>query len=270
MTRVKTDVDTYGSRLSLDTLFYAVDKIKKGAVADRVLEASYSYLEVAFLAQMIKDANSGTRKLTHVFDYGSDGGLGNPLWKLVQKEQGKEIFIGYTFIDSNKPVPHDPELQGIQTSTHIFRKKAELMESAEGVIIERKDAVWLVYINRHKGAGTVEKNQPGFSKGSATFHKGPSYIYESGGGKFRNNFDNAFFTWWSFGASKEEALDFLSNKLTRQVAVQAARWASVKRVVGRHKGTITNPNTSAEAKRNAEKMIQDIRKQWKGAKRAQL
>ncbi|ASZ74890.1 hypothetical protein FDI69_gp076 [Rhodococcus phage Trina] len=268
MTTVTASVDTYGAEVSIGTLYYAIEKIKKGAINDPVLDAAFTYLEAAFLAHVREEA-SGKRRLTHVFDYGVDGGLGNPLWKLVKSGTKANIVVGYTFIESDNPVPIPEELQGKITSQHIFREKAQILESAAPVIIARKNAKWLVYINHRAGAGFVD-NTPGFTKGNTTFHKGASYIERAGGGKFQNQFDNEFFTWWSLSAGKEATLDFLANKLTRQVAVQSARFASAKRRVAIYRGKAAKPDATPEAKAKAEAMIQEITKQWKGTRRAQL
>lgn len=271
MIGVTARVDTYDAEVSVETLYWAVDKIRKGALTDQVLEAAYEHMDKRFMAHMIAAAES-RRNLRHVFDWPNDGaeGLGAPLFKTIMGGKGSKRVVSYVFLESRNYVPIREELQPYNLKRHIFHEKARIFETGESVIIERKpETKWLVYINEHRNAGFTERGGFVDDQGT-TFSKGPSYIERTGGHKFKNNFANEFFIWWTSEAGGGTSLEYLANNLTRQVSVQTARFASAKRRVASLRGAMNRKNATPEAKRRAEQAINAIKMQWRKDRRDRL
>lgn len=267
---VKTHVDTYDAEVSVETLYHAVQKIKKGAMTNPVLDASYDYLNVRFYKDMHALAIS-RRNLRHVYEWPSEWrgeDIGRPLFHTLMAGKGKARYVTFNFTESTKPVPVRPELQGLVSGKHIFREKARIFESGEAVTINRKPGnEWLIFINEHKGAGYGSGESRVNESTGATMSKGPSEIVDSGNGKFKNQFQTAFFTWWTTQAGAGAHTDELANRLTRQTAIQLARFSSVKSRIAGYRGIINKKDATPEAKKNAEEAINAILMLWKKERR---
>lgn len=256
---LKTTVDAYDARVSIKSLYEATQMIRRGALTDDVIKASFRVMDKQFNLHVAAQA-AARGDLSHVFDWNMVGSQAGRLWQTKLVGRGSNRSVLYAFLPSKKKVPFDPELEGLLRRRHVFKRKAEVFEHGEPVTISPKYAKFLVYINRHNGAGYVEGNGKVFKKNGITFTTRTSNVVNPGGDKFRGKFSAEFVRFWS----NPKPIDELAQELGRSTAVQYARAASSRKRMANYKAKLTDP--TPEARRRAETAIANLKKQMRGKK----
>lgn len=252
-------IDSHDARVSIRTLYEATQMIRRGALTNDVIMASYRVMDRKFNAYMSVQA-SGRSDLTHMFDWGMQGSNVGRLWQTRIAGQGSSKVVYFVFLPSKKKVPFDPELEGVLKRRHVFKRKAEVFENGEAINISPRYAKFLVYINRHRGAGTTDPAGKGFKRGNITFTTRTSVIERAANGMYQGRFTAEFLNFWNNIGTPTEVAD----ELSKSTAVQMARAASSRKRLGQYQAKLSDP--SPEAKAKAQRAITNIKKQMRGKK----
>ncbi len=256
MARLKMDINTYEARVSIRTLYEATQMVRKGALTNDVITATFRIYDTKFNQYMAGAAKKG---MSHMYDWGMVGSPTGRLWKTIIGGTGAGKIASFQFVNSKKKVPHDPGVPQLRRR-HVFKKKAEMMEKGETVNISPKYAKMLAYINRHKGAGGVDE-EPGsksFQKGGITFTQRTSTILLANG-KFEGKFNAAFIAFWTSLGPKQQIADFLA----KSTSFHMARAAATRKRMSMQQGKATAMSSTPEAKRRAEQAIAGIKRDMK-------
>lgn len=255
----RTSVDSYDARVSIRSLYEATQLIRRGALTDDVIKAAYRVMDRKFNAHMAAQA-AARDDLTHVFDWGLIGSPSGRLWKTNLEGRGSNRSVYFIFLPSRRKVPFDPQLDDVLRRRHVFKRKAEIFEHGEEVTISPRYAKFLVYINRHKGAGYTnsDSDDKTYRKGKITFTTRTSVINQAGNGKFQGRFTAEFIRFWSSLDNTAQ----LADELGKSTSVQYARAAGAKKRMARYQSKLNDP--SAEARSRANAAIQNIKKQMRG------
>lgn len=254
---LKGKVDSHEARVSIRTMYEATQMIRRGALTNDVITASYRVMDRKFNAYMSVQS-SGRSDLTHMFDWGMRGSNAGRLWQTKLAGQGSNKVVFFVFLPSKKKVPFDPELEGKLKRRHVFKRKAEVFENGESISISPRYAKFLVYINRNRGAGSTEPGGKGFKQGNITFTTRTSVIDRAANGMYQGRFTAEFLNFWNNLGSPTEVAD----ELSKSTAVQMARAASARKRLGQYQSKLSDP--SPEAKARAQKAIANIKKQMRG------
>lgn len=260
---INVEIDTYEARVSIRTIYEATQMIRRGALTEQVINASFGVMDKDFNRYMAAAAANDSMHLSHMFDWGMIGSPSGRLWKTKMLGTQSNRQVAFSYLPSRKKVPLDPEAG--TKRRHVFTHKAMVFENATVVRISPKQAKYLAFINRSKGAGSMEgpgrvfqnKDRSGNVYGP-TFSQKTSVI-KAGNGQFEHKFTTAFVAFWNAPNAQLEAI---AEKLARSTAVQLARRASAQGRVANY--TNKMKDAGPEAKSRAAKAIKTIEASMKG------
>lgn len=262
---INTEIDTYEARVVIRTIYEATQMIRRGALTEQVINASYTVMDKEFNRYIAAAASARGAHLSHMFDWGMIGSPSGRLWKTTMIGGGANRQVAFTYLPSRKKVPLDPDAG--TKRRHVFTHKAKVFENADTVRISPKQAKYLAFINRSKGAGTMEGSGRVFqNRDSSGSPFGPTFsqmtsVIRAGNGKFEHKFTTAFLAFWNAPNSQLEAI---ADKLSRSTAVQLARKSSANARVANY--TNKMKDAGPEAKARATKAIKTIKASMKGVK----
>lgn len=255
--KLSVDMDMYPVQVVAQTLWEATEMVRRGALTNDVMGASYKIADAEFNKHMAIEATRDNSKLKHVFDW-QQTGVGPRLWKTFMTGNNSNRIITFSFLPSTRKVPFPEPLKDKLKRKHVFYNKAKVLEDADNVVIRRKKAKALVFL----ASDGITSEQQGYyrNRNGVAFTKGPISMI-AGGGYYKNAFQNAFIAWWSSDLGAGGVTEVLANQLGESFAFQAARVAAAKKRAATYQKTIASKDATPEAKKRAEEMIKAIRSQ---------
>lgn len=262
---IETQIDTYEARVAIRTIYEATQMIRRGALTEQVIGAAYGVMDKDFNRFMAASAAGRGSHLTHMFDWGMIGSPSGRLWKTKMIGGGGTREVVFSYLPSKKKVPLDKEAG--TKRRHVFTHKARVFENASIVRISRKQAKYLAFVNRSKGAGHMEGPGKVFQYRDRTGNAfGPTFsqktsVIKAGNGQFEHKFTTAFVGFWNAPNSELQAI---ADKLSRSTAVQIARKTSAQGRMANYANKMKD--AGPEARSRAAKAIKTIQTSMKGAR----
>ena len=182
----------------------------------------------------------------HMFEWGAaENSEASRLWKTLFIPGTYTIIFEYK--PSTRQVPVHADLEATTTYRHVFIEKAKTLEEAPPVIIERDQSKWLRWHWESRGkspdSGASSDSPIIYGKNGIAITKGPIMLEQAGGGRYKNNFTNAFLMFWATGGAgtMEEVKRTLQHSVTMRMAMEAsltrnAKIVPLKRSRAGHKG----------------------------------
>jgi hypothetical protein len=261
---INVEIDTYEARVSIRTIYEATQMIRRGALTEQVINASFGVMDKDFNRYVAALAATKSAHLSHMFDWGMIGSPSGRLWKTKMIGSQSNRVVVFSYLPSKKKVPLDPEAG--TRRRHVFVHKAQAFENATVVRISPKQAKYLAFINRSKGAGRMEGQGKVFQRTDDSGRPfGPTFsqktsVIKAGNGQFEHKFTTAFVSFWNAPNSQLQAI---ADKLARSTSVQLARRASAQNRVANY--TNKMKDAGPEARARAQKAINTIKTSMKGA-----
>lgn len=261
---VTSDMNMYPAEVAVQTLWQAAEMVRKGALTNQIMQAAYERADRQFNEDTaVAAASSKDGYLSHVFDFGGTQGVGPRLWKTIMAGNGSYRTVSFVLLPSRRKVPIPEELQPWIEDSYVFKNKADYLESAKPVTVRLRKKKVLVFLrDSAQGRAYMASGRAKLPKGAqysnVAFSKGPVYIRQSEDGKYKNQFYNHFVTWWATMGQREvgEVAEFLEKSFT----VRSARTAAARTRIEKARKTAVSKSATPEAKRRAEKIIADVRR----------
>lgn len=258
-------VTTHGQIDILYGMEDALSQISRGALHNEVIETVYQVMSRRFYRLMDAEYQKGGSDIRHMYEWNSEPG--NPAHRLWVNLLVDKKAVAFEFRESRQRVPIDPRLDHVESTDHVFRRKAEVFEKAEPVRISPKNVMFLRWYDDRPyeyGASMVEFKD----KRANTVFSSESEIYQSGGGAFTNEFSNQFAIFWATAGVQGTAdlSRVLHGSVYFRKAIQesAHRRTTIKQLRGM-RGTqrriLSDGRTGPKAKAAAKEMLGAIKKE---------
>lgn len=269
--QIQTDSNIDAAIDLLGTYDAILTSINGGALNEELIVSAKYVADIRFNKYAWKLSKT---ELAHMFEWGaSENSEASRLWKT--------LFIPgtYTIIFEYKPsvrqVPVHPDLEDTTIYRHVFAQKAQTLEEAPPVIIERDQSEWLRWHWESRGkspdSGASSDSPIIYGKNGIAITKGPVILEEAGGGRYKNKFTNAFLMFWATGGAgtMEEVRKTLQRSVSMRMAMEAsltrnAKITSLKRKRAGHKGVMNSSRYSPKTRDRAKKAIRDINRELRG------
>lgn len=276
-------VDMKYDKLPIDIIVEALNQAGNSMYTNDMLKTAVMITSDKFEKVLAaKFESNQIKNYSHVFEPGTKNPLAkvNQLWQIAWASKsygnlGSTAMITYTFRDSQRKVGLDDDQkawdargEGRPFTRHVFRKRAEILESGATVRVTPGGSRGQFLSNREN----PEKASLAFSKGSGEglhYQKTSMDIDFSAGkksGKLMGSFSTLFNTWWlAFG---NQSATTIARSYRRNFDYQIKRM----QVLESRKMTISKKldasNTSATSKRKAKAMLDQINRELKGLRRS--
>lgn len=210
-------------------------------------------------------------ELAHMFEWGAtENSEVNRLWRTFFIPGTYHITFEYKL--SKKQAPVHPDLESTTSYRHVFAEKARVLEEAPPVIIERKDSAWLRWHWKSRGSspdsGASSDSPIIYNDNGIAITKGPIMLEQAGGGRYKNNFQNAFLMFWATGGAgtMEELRSTLQRSVSMRMAMEASltrnkKIVQLKRSRAGKKGVMNSSHYSPQTRQNAKRAIRDINRE---------
>ena len=264
MLNLDASVTTGGQVDMLHAYDKALTDISKGALRTEVVQAVYGVMSRRFNRIVQSELSSPDSNLKHMVEWNTKGI--NPKDRLWYTE-----IIGQTvkwhFKQSSRNVPIDPRLENVRSTNHVFREKARVFERGEPVRIKPVQMKFLRWYDDRPyqyGSSLISHKN---DKTSNVFAY-ESEIYEPGGGKYVNQFDNRFAIFWATAdaqTSGELSRVLQGSKYFRGAVETSVHRAttiqSLKKMRATQRSIFGNGRNSGQVRAQAKEMIVEIQKE---------
>lgn len=269
--QIKTDSNIGAAIDLLGTYDAILTSINGGALNEELIVSAKHVADIRFNKYAWTLSKT---ELAHMFEWGaSENSEASRLWKTLFVPGTYTITFEYK--PSTRQVPVHSDLEATTTYRHVFVEKAKTLEEAPPVIIERDQSQWLRWHWGSRGkspdSGASSDSPIIYGKNGIAITKGPVMLEEAGGGRYKNNFTNAFLMFWATGGAgtMEEVRRTLQRSVSMRMAMEAsltrnAKIVALKRSRAGHKGVMNSSRYRPETQRNAKKAIKDINRQLRG------
>jgi len=262
MLNVDASVTSNGQVDILHAYDDALTQISKGALKKEVIGSVYRVMDKRFNKMIQADLASEDSKFTHMVEWNTHGGTpASRLWVTVLVGEA----VTFEFRESTTQVPIDPRLENVVSTDHVFRKKAEVFEKGTKVTIRPQQMRFLRWYD----------DRPYQYGSSLVTHKKGKNVYSleseidtPGGGKYVNEFSNAFAIFWSnAGAATSGELSQIlqgSKYFRGAVANSDHRKQTIKelrKMRGVQRSVFGHGRNSPQVKAQAKEMIEEINKE---------
>lgn len=154
-------------------------------------KALFTIASNSFIRDTNLKAGLNPKKFHHVYEWGSVGNKDKRLFTIIRSSvRGGNLVISSRFLDSKVPVPVAAKLGKKYTGSHVFKKKASVMEAGRPIVIIPKRGKFLVFPNKN---------------GELIFTK-RSYVRNPGGKYVKGAFDSHMKSWFSNPSNINSAL----------------------------------------------------------------
>ena len=169
-----------------------IHSIKAPATMESIAKAGFTITTKRFIKETNILAATSQKRFHHIYEWGKVGQDNSRLFVITRDAvRGGNLRVSSKFIDSKSKVPVSKSLDGKKyRSSHVFKKKATVMESGRPVTIVPRRGKMLVF--------------PG-KDGKMVFTK-KSFVQHPGGKPTKGSFDSHMRKWFSNPANMSNAL----------------------------------------------------------------
>jgi hypothetical protein len=204
----KSDIDNINKQLNIKV--QGIQELTKNDILNEIAKAAFVILGKRFMSATDSYSAVNRKKMHHVYEWNQ---VGSPSARLFVIERSAilngSVSISSKFLLSKTPVPIAPELRSsskngkyIKTS-HIFKQKADVMESGKLVSFEAK-----------KTLAFLGKEGIHFVKAGKVIN-----IVNPGGVAVKGSFQHFMASWYSKNAQSIMDSSGLYEKIVREAAI---------------------------------------------------